>query len=273
MKYILFNLLKIVFRMLKIPQITKINIFNFELIRTKKFFKFQNINNKDFNKYENKMINIAYRYSMMNSKRLWNIFNCSQNVLEDKIQGDFVECGVYKGGGIILMSSIINKKKINKKVWAYDTFAGMSEPDQNDKDYSGEDAMMHWKTFKNENHNNWCYASLSDVKKNVSFASAELSLNLDNINYIKGKVENTLNDKNNLPEKISILRLDTDFYNSTKFELKILYPKLSIGGYLIIDDFGYWKGSKKACVEYFENTANFIYVDDSCVYLKKTKER
>ena len=272
MKFFIFKILKIIFRVLNIPQITKVKILNFELIRTKKFFKFQNIYNKNFNDYENRMISVAYKSSMMNSKRLWNILECSKDVLKNNIEGDFVECGVFKGGGIILMSSIVSKFKIKKKIWAYDTYAGMSKPDENDIDYSNEDAMMHWKAFKNNDFNSWCYASLNEVKNNVNSASKILDFNLENIIYVKGEVEKTLKDKNNIPEKISILRLDTDFYKSTKIELEILYPKLSIGGYLIIDDFGYWKGSKKACLEYFKDVAEFNEVDDSCVYLKKTKD-
>lgn len=271
MKYILFNLLKIIFRIFKISQITKFNIFNYELIRTKKFFKFQNIDNKNYGKFDNLIVNIASRYSMMNSKRLWNLIYCSEKVIKENIPGDFVECGVFKGGGIILMSSVINNKKVKKKVWAYDTFKGMTKPDEYDKDYANEDAMIHWKTFKKDNYNNWCYASLTDVKNNLKSASKYLNLNLDNILYIKGKVENTLKKKKNVPKKISVLRLDTDFYQSTKLELEILYPKLTIGGYLIIDDFGYWKGSKKACLEYFNNSVSFKQVDDSCVFLKKIK--
>ena len=70
---------------------------------------------------------------------------------------------------------------------------------------------------------------------------------------IKGKVENTLRNKQKLPKKISILRLDTDFYESTKIELEVLFPRLVKGGVLIIDDYGFWKGAKKAVDEYFFN--------------------
>ena len=271
MRYILFRILKNLFRFLKVPQITKLKIFGFELVRTKNFLKFQKIIDSDLNEFQNKIIKVCYEYSMMNSKRLWNLFHCSESVLDKNIEGDFVECGVFKGGGIILMSSIVEYHKKQKRVWAFDTFEGMSKPDENDKDYSGEDAMIHWKVFNNKGFNSWCYASLNDVKSNVSKASKKLNLQMNNIKYIKGDVEKTLKDNVNLPKKISILRLDTDFYNSTKLELEILYPKLSVGGFLIVDDYGYWKGSKKACLEYFGNDIQFIKVDDSCVYLKKIK--
>ena len=94
-----------------------------------------------------------------------------------------------------------------------------------------------------------CYSSLDEVKKNIKLAASENAL--ERINLIEGKVENTLKINKNLPEKISILRLDTDWYESTKIELEILFPKLSNGGILIIDDYGQWKGSRKAVDEFF----------------------
>ena len=108
-----------------------------------------------------------------------------------------------------------------------------------------------------------CYSSLDEVKKNINLAAGENSL--ESINLIEGKVENTLKINKNLPEKISILRLDTDWYESTKIELEILFPKLSNGGILIIDDYGQWKGSRKAVDEFFFNKNVVMnYVDFSC---------
>ena len=75
-------------------------------------------------------------------------------------------------------------------------------------------------------------------------------------------MEETLKNGENLPNKISILRLDTDFYESTKIELKYLYPLLVEGGILIIDDYGSWLGSKKATDEYFSNKINFMHFID-----------
>ena len=104
-----------------------------------------------------------------------------------------------------------------------------------------------------------------DVKKNI-----KNNTNFDNIFLIEGKVEETLKNKKNIPKKISILRLDTDFYKSTKIELEILFPRLVKGGVLIIDDYGYWRGAKKAVDEYFSNYRQFMhYVDYSCRLLIK----
>ena len=92
---------------------------------------------------------------------------------------------------------------------------------------------------------------------------------LENINLIKGKVEDTLSNKDNVPEKISILRLDTDFFDSTKIELEVLFPRLEKNGILIIDDYGYKYGARKANDEYFKERPFLTYVDRDCRLLIK----
>jgi hypothetical protein len=109
-------------------------------------------------------------------------------------------------------------------------------------------------------HNEWCYASLDDVKSN--FARRGLG---PNVHFVAGDVSQTL-EGDLLPDKIAILRLDTDFYDSTRKELEVLYPRLSIGGCLLIDDYGHWSGARKATDEYFNQARNrpFLqYVDST----------
>jgi hypothetical protein len=114
----------------------------------------------------------------------------------------------------------------------------MNEPSENDKNMIGEDAAETW------DNRDKCEANIFEVKKNMALTNYPE----DNIRYIKGMVEETI--PANLPEKISILRLDTDWYESTLHELEHLYPLLSVGGVLIIDDYGHWQGAKKAVDEY-----------------------
>ena len=122
------------------------------------------------------------------------------------------------------------------------------------------------KKIPNEKNNVHCIASIYEVRQNLK----NLTSNSDKkIKYIEGPVEKTLNDKKNLPEKISILRLDTDWYSSTKKELEILYPRLEKGGVLIIDDYGSWKGCKQAVDEFFENSnETFFQINKSRVIFK-----
>jgi hypothetical protein len=127
----------------------------------------------------------------------------------------------------------------------YDTFEGMSEPGEEDKDPIGGNAHDIWLKLKNEDKSGWCVSSLEEVKNNL------LSTNYPNslLHYIVGMVENTI--QVNLPsENVSLLRLDTDWYMSTKHEMDYLFPRLVKNGILIIDDYGHWEGAKKAIDEY-----------------------
>ena len=128
----------------------------------------------------------------------------------------------------------------------YDTFEGMSAPTKEDYSFRSGDAMEKFNQTKfNNKSSSWCYASLEDVKNTLSFSNYPK----ENIHYIKGMVEETIPKL--IPEKIALLRLDTDWYESTKHELEYLYPLLAPGGVLIIDDYGHWDGCRKAVDEYF----------------------
>ena len=114
---------------------------------------------------------------------------------------------------------------------------------------------------KNKTTNVWGIYGLDQVKTNL----INNTDNLDNINFIKGEVEKTLDLEKNLPSKISILRLDTDWYESTKKELEVLYDRVTSGGVIIIDDYGHWGGSKKAVDEFFKNKYVWMhYIDYAC---------
>ena len=137
-----------------------------------------------------------------------------------------------------------------RTVRLFDTFAGMTEPTSSDvRARDGQDAMAEFLTNRTDTHNAWCYASLDDVTS--SFEA--LGLLGPNVQFVQGDVARTLKDASNLPERISVLRLDTDWYESTRLELETLYPRLSPGGVLILDDYGHWEGARKAVDEYFTN--------------------
>ena len=90
----------------------------------------------------------------------------------------------------------------------------------------------------------WCYSPIEDVKKNVLSTGYPER----NVHFIKGKVEDSI--PGHIPEKIALLRLDTDWYESTKHEMTHLFPRLVQGGVLIIDDYGHWEGARRAVDEY-----------------------
>jgi hypothetical protein len=187
-------------------------------------------------------------FTMTPISRLINTVKSCKYAVENNIPGDFVECGVWRGGNSILAKKVFEKLGSDKKVWMFDTFEGMTQPSGLDISAgSKEPAYSKYELNNRDSHNEWCYASLEDVKENI--LTSKLSLN--GFNFVKGDVCQTLADKSNLPESICVLRLDTDWYKSTKAELDNLYPLLSKRGVLIIDDYGHWEGARKAVDEYF----------------------
>ncbi|MDC1330615.1 TylF/MycF family methyltransferase [Pelagibacteraceae bacterium] len=212
---------------------------------------------------EKELINLVKDYSMTPQIRIYSLIKALKHINQKKILGDFVECGVWKGGNIILFKKIIElTNDSSRKIFAYDTFEGMTEPDENDFDISKNlNAKILMKKDKDKKTNIWGVCSLEDVKSNIQ-ANVK---NVDDIKFIKGPVEKTLDIQENLPEKISLLRLDTDWYSSTKKELEILYKKVSPGGVIIIDDYGHWGGSKKAVDEFFLDKYVWMhYIDYAC---------
>lgn len=191
---------------------------------------------------------IDNKYTMTSPQRLINTLKSCQYVVKNNIPGDFVECGVWRGGNGILAKTIFEYLGSNKKVWMFDTFQGMTAPTSVDVAAKTQlAAESHFLESQKETYNEWCYASLEDVKKNCSDAG----LDINAFKFVEGDVCQTLKKPKNIPAAISVLRLDTDWYESTKAELEILYPRLSDRGVLIIDDYGHWEGARKAVDEYF----------------------
>ena len=194
--------------------------------------------------------------TMVTPERLWAAINAVKYVVENNIQGEIVECGVWRGGCSLAMAYMLSKLGSNKKVYLYDTYSGMTQPGIYDSKFPKEgkiirfanNASEKYNLLQREDYNEWCYASLDDVKSNFEKASL-----MDYAIFIKGDVKETLSNPSNLPKNgISLLRLDTDFYDSTKIELQALYPILSVKGVCLLDDYGTWKGVKKAVDEYFD---------------------
>jgi predicted O-methyltransferase YrrM len=172
-------------------------------------------------------------------------------VIENNIPGDIVECGVWRGGVSILMAGMVKFYKSSKRIYCFDTFSGMPDATQHDGEYIVSD----------EHNNNFVKSksTLDDVRNN--FIDCNLH---NNVIFVAGDVSKTLDDSQNLPSNISLLRLDTDYYSSTKKELEVLYPLLSQRGLLIIDDYGAFAGCKAAVDEFFQkqNDPPFLSIID-----------
>lgn len=210
-------------------------------------------------------------YTMTSMLRCYALYQAVKYAIQNDIPGDFVECGVWRGGSAMLVAMTAKSLGVtDRKIYLYDTFSGMSEPTAVDVSVedSGVKASERWGKEERIDRNDWCYASVADVRSNLK----QTGYPEDKFVLIEGKVEDTLPSQS--PEAIALLRLDTDWYESTKHELRHLYPRLREHGVLIIDDYGSWAGAKKAVDEYFsEQPALLNRVDSSCrLVVKVTKK-
>jgi len=188
-------------------------------------------------------------FTMTSVERGYALFKSVHYIIENGINGDLVECGVWKGGSCMLIARTLLELGISdRRIFLYDTFEGMTEPGGNDFiAWNGRSVQEKWEEDRlglKNNFTSWA-VDLESVKNNI------LSTNYpeENLVFIQGPVEQTLPRLR--PEEVSLLRLDTDWYESTRVELELLYPRLSVGGVLILDDYGHFTGAKMAVDEYF----------------------
>lgn len=176
---------------------------------------------------------------------LYDAYNAVHYVVEAGVPGDIVECGVWRGGCSLLMAeTLIAAGVTDRRVFMYDTYEGMVRPsDEDTKIGTGGKASDKFEAMAM-----WQYAPIEEVERNV----ARSLYPREQFVLVKGPVEDTI--PATMPEAIALLRLDTDFYESTKHELVHLFPRLSAGGVLIVDDYGAWAGSRKAVQEYLAAT-------------------
>lgn len=205
----------------------------------------------DFSKKEIEAIEKISGFTMTSDERLVSLYRAVEYIEENKIEGDIVECGVWRGGSTMLIAHVLKKYNSQQRnLFLFDTYEGMTEPSESDISHDKQMAGVLLNSIEKDHedgNNIWCYASIEDVKSNLYSTGYDSS----KLHFIKGKVEETIpTDKIN---KIALLRLDTDWYESTKHELDHLYDKLVKGGILIIDDYGHWQGAKKAVDEFIQN--------------------
>ncbi|NJN86932.1 MAG: macrocin O-methyltransferase [Leptolyngbyaceae cyanobacterium SL_7_1] len=194
-------------------------------------------------------------YTMTSIERIISLTRAVQYVIQNNFPGDFVECGVWRGGSMMAVAlTLMDLGVVDRQLFLYDTFSGMSQPSSHDQQFDGTPAATLLETSPRDSHV-WADASLEDVKQNVLATGYPT----EQIRFIQGKVEDTIPQV--MPSEICLLRLDTDWYESTKHELLHLYPRLVKNGILIIDDYGHWQGAKTATDEYFaqQTPAPFLH--------------
>ena len=177
-------------------------------------------------------------------------FRAAQYVARNRIPGAIVECGVWRGGCSLLMAeAVLLCGAADYDFFLYDTFAGMSEPTEEDTSQDGPASGFFDKSKKTTDYVDWCYAPLDEVRGNIArsdYPEARFTL-------VKGKVEDTI--PGTIPDQIALLRLDTDWYESTQHEMRHLFPRLVSGGVFICDDYTRWGGAQKAVDEYLATLA------------------
>ena len=215
----------------------------------------------ELNESERKLIKKFEKICLTSELNLWSIYQSLDYINKNNIDGDIVECGVYNGNTLSFIGLICKKFNLDKKIWGYDTFEGFLKDNfsENDKDFKTGKKI----TYSDQD----LFFSIEDVKKNI------IKNDINSFNkyvLIKGDVMKTLNEKNNIPNKISFLRLDTDIYKTTKKQLEKLFCRLVSGGVLHIDDYGICPGVKKAVDEFFIDENIWLHrVDLTCRYMIK----
>ena len=216
---------------------------------------------RDMTDREIKILQSVRPYTLTDEERIAALMNAVGYVVEQKVPGNIAECGVWRGGSMMAVAlALIYRGDVSRHLYLYDTFEGMSEPTKHDQSWDGLSAQSQLERDP-VGTGVWCYSPIEEVRANLlSTGYPE-----EKVHFIRGKVEETLPSIR--PDCLSLLRLDTDWYESTKHELIHLFPLLDPRGLLIIDDYGYWKGARKAVDEYLAERKLSLYlhrVDFQC---------
>jgi hypothetical protein len=186
-------------------------------------------------------------FTMTSPERIYGLINAIRYLINNKIAGDFVECGVWKGGSMMAAAkTLLTLNSVERDLHLFDTYAGMTAPSAKDATHFAKETpdQMFVQSKNPDGTSQWCYSSLEETRRNmlsVRYPEAK-------IHFIKGPVEETI--PKHAPAQIALLRLDTDFYESSKHEMIHLFPRLVSGGVLLLDDYGHWEGQRTAVDEY-----------------------
>ena len=202
----------------------------------------------DVDEQAREVIRAVQPYTMTSMDKLFGLISATRYLARNDIPGAVVECGVWRGGSMHAVArTLLSVDETSRHLYLFDTFQGMPPPSDKDVRHDGSSAAELLEA-RSRKSNIWAVATLDDVKEGF----AQLAYPAGQVHFVEGLVEDTVPD--NAPEQIALLRLDTDWYESTRHELEHLYPRLVSGGVLIVDDYGYWRGSKQAMDEFLDAT-------------------
>jgi O-methyltransferase len=200
---------------------------------------------QDFDERTIATIEAVAQYTMTSAARIFALCEAVRYVVKHRIQGDIVECGVWRGGSMMAVARTLLESGDNSRaLYLFDTFEGMVEPGEMDVSIDNVPAVTMGAAIKDDG-GQWCFSPVEEVRSSMQSTGYDQA----RIHLIKGRVEDTVPWR--APERIAILRLDTDWYESTRHELVHLFPRIVDGGVLIVDDYGFWRGCREAVDEYF----------------------
>jgi len=199
--------------------------------------------------------------TMISVERAYSLYSAVKYIVQAGIPGNCAECGVWKGGAAMLMALTLLKCRPKKlpEIYLFDTFNGMTEPGEKDRiSWNRRPVCEKWEEDLRGEKNNfgWWAIPREEVLDNMYSTGYPRDL----VIAVEGDVHETV--PQNAPEQLSLLRLDTDWYESTAHELRHLYPRLNAGGVLLIDDYGHFTGARQAVDEYLTNKPVYLHRDD-----------
>lgn len=194
----------------------------------------------------------ALPHTMTGVPRLTALVDAVRYIVQREVPGAFAECGVWRGGSVLAMILTLQDLGVSdREIWLYDTFTGMTEPTEHDVSEYHEAALTTWSEARREGRRPWgeLFAPAQFNEDQVRATVLATGYPEERLHFVAGEVERTLPDR--APGSLALLRLDTDWYESTSHELEHLYPRLHAGGVLVIDDYGEWQGARRAVDEFF----------------------
>lgn len=197
--------------------------------------------------WQQKILAEVEGFTMAGELRTLSTICVVEYIVKHKIPGAIVECGVWRGGQMMAAALTLIHFGEVRDIYLFDTFAGMTAPDDIDRDRGGISAMHTYNSLLSRPQGQrWCEAGIDDVRRNL----ASTGYSSSRMHLIEGDVEQTIPDL--APEVIAYLRLDTDWYASTAHELAHLYPRIAQRGVVTVDDYGHWQGAQQATDEFLE---------------------
>jgi hypothetical protein len=191
-------------------------------------------------------------YTMTGVPRLLALIDSVRYCVGREVPGSFAECGVWRGGSVLAMVLALQDLGVtDRDIYLYDTFEGMTAPTERDVSELDPPALETWHAAAESGERPWGEMFSNEVFSEEQVRATVLSSGYpaERVHFVRGPVERTIPGE--AAERLALLRLDTDWYESTRHEMEHLYPRLSPGGVLIIDDYGHWQGARRAVDEYF----------------------